>query len=61
MAKQIIFSYEGKDYTLEYTRRTIQGLQRLLAVITSLMVAVLIPQRTSSSCFPDVSYSWVMK
>ena len=23
MAKQIIFSYEGKDYTLEYTRRTI--------------------------------------
>ena len=29
MAKQIIFSYEGKDYTLEYTRRTIrQNLRR---------------------------------
>lgn len=24
MAKQIIFSYEGKDYTLEYTRH-LQG------------------------------------
>ena len=28
MAKQIIFSYEGKDYTLEYTRRTIQQMER---------------------------------
>ena len=27
MAKQIIFSYEGKDYTLEYTRRTIQQME----------------------------------
>ena len=30
MAKQIIFSYEGKDYTLEYTRRTIQQRKGLL-------------------------------
>ena len=27
MAKQIIFSYEGKDYTLEYTRRTIRQME----------------------------------
>ena len=27
MAKQIIFSYEGKEYTLEYTRRTIKQLE----------------------------------
>lgn len=27
MAKQIIFSYEGKDYTLEYTRRTIKQME----------------------------------
>lgn len=27
MAKQINFSYEGKDYTLEYTRRTIQQME----------------------------------
>ena len=27
MAKQIIFTYEGKDYTLEYTRRTVQQME----------------------------------
>lgn len=27
MAKTIIFSYEGKDYTLEYTRRTIKQME----------------------------------
>jgi len=27
MAKQIIFSYEGKEYTLEYTRRTIKQME----------------------------------
>ena len=27
MAKQIIFTYEGKDYTLEYTRRTIRQME----------------------------------
>ena len=27
MAKQIIFSYEGKDYTLEFTRRTIKQME----------------------------------
>jgi len=27
MAKQIIFSYDGKDYTLEYTRRTIKQME----------------------------------
>ena len=27
MAKQIIFTYEGKDYTLEYTRRTIKQME----------------------------------
>lgn len=25
--KQIIFTYEGKDYTLEYTRRTVQQME----------------------------------
>lgn len=27
MAKQIIFNYEGKDYTLEFTRRTIKQME----------------------------------
>lgn len=27
MAKQIIFTYEGKEYTLEYTRRTIKQME----------------------------------
>lgn len=27
MAKQIIFTYDGKDYTLEYTRRTIKQME----------------------------------
>lgn len=27
MAKQIMFTYEGKDYTLEYTRRTIKQME----------------------------------
>lgn len=27
MAKQIIFTYEGKDYTLEYTRRTVKQME----------------------------------
>ena len=27
MAKQIIFTYDGKDYTLEYTRRTITQME----------------------------------
>lgn len=27
MAKQIIFSYEGKDYTLEFTRRTVAQME----------------------------------
>jgi len=27
MAKQIIFSYEGKDYTLEFTRRTVKQME----------------------------------
>lgn len=27
MAKQIIFSYDGKEYTLEYTRRTIKQME----------------------------------
>ena len=27
MAKQIVFSYEGKEYTLEYTRRTIKQME----------------------------------
>lgn len=27
MSKQIIFSYDGKDYTLEYTRRTIKQME----------------------------------
>lgn len=28
MAKQIVFSFEGKDYTLEYTKRTVQEMER---------------------------------
>lgn len=28
MAKQLIFSYEGKEYTLEYTRRTVTEMER---------------------------------
>lgn len=27
MAKQIVFTYEGKDYTLEFTRRTIKQME----------------------------------
>jgi hypothetical protein len=27
MAKQIIFTYDGKEYTLEYTRRTIKQME----------------------------------
>lgn len=27
MAKQIIFNYEGKDYTLEFTRRTVKRME----------------------------------
>lgn len=27
MAKQITFTYDGKDYTLEFTRRTVQMLE----------------------------------
>ena len=27
MAKQIIFNYEGKDYTLEFTRRTVKRVE----------------------------------
>lgn len=27
MAKQIVFTYEDKDYTLEYTRRTIKQME----------------------------------
>ena len=27
MAKQIVFSYDGKDYTLEFTRRTIKQME----------------------------------
>lgn len=27
MAKQITFSYDGKDYTLEFTRRTVRQLE----------------------------------
>ncbi|MBO5032394.1 MAG: DUF5055 domain-containing protein [Oscillospiraceae bacterium] len=27
MAKQIIFTYEGKEYTLEYTKRTIKQME----------------------------------
>ena len=28
MAKQITFSYKGQDYTLEFTRRTVQDMER---------------------------------
>ena len=28
MSKQITFSYKGHDYTLEYTRRTVQEMER---------------------------------
>jgi hypothetical protein len=28
MAKQITFSYKGTDYTLEFTRRTVQDMER---------------------------------
>lgn len=28
MAKQITFTYGGKDYTLEYTRRSVQEMER---------------------------------
>lgn len=27
MAKQIIFTFEGKDYTLEFTKRTVQQME----------------------------------
>ena len=27
MAKQLTFSYKGKDYTLEYTRRTVRQME----------------------------------
>ena len=27
MSKQIVFTYDGKDYTLEYTRRTIKQME----------------------------------
>lgn len=32
-AKQIIFSFEGKDYTLEFTRRTVQRMENAGFVI----------------------------
>lgn len=28
MAKQLIFTYEGKEYTLEFTRRTVTEMER---------------------------------
>lgn len=28
MAKQLIFNYEGKEYTLEFTRRTVAEMER---------------------------------
>lgn len=28
MAKQIVFEYEGKEYTLEYTRKAVEALER---------------------------------
>ena len=28
MAKQITFDYEGKEYTLEYTRKSIEAMER---------------------------------
>ena len=28
MAKQLIFTYEGKDYTLEFTRRTVAEMEK---------------------------------
>lgn len=28
MAKQLIFTYEGKDYTLEFTRRTVAEIEK---------------------------------
>lgn len=28
MAKQLIFTYEGKEYTLEYTRRTVAEMEK---------------------------------
>lgn len=28
MAKQLLFTYEGKDYTLEFTRRTVTEMER---------------------------------
>ena len=28
MAKQLIFTYDGKDYTLEFTRRTVAEMEK---------------------------------
>lgn len=36
MAKQLNFTYDGKDYTLEFTRRTVaEWRRRALSLLTS--------------------------
>lgn len=46
MAKQISFNYEGKDYTLEYTRRTVKEMERKGFVATDVerMPMTMLPQ-----------------
>ena len=38
MAKQLNFSYEGRDYTLEFTRRTVEAMERKGFVASELTV-----------------------
>lgn len=46
MAKQINFNYEGNDYTLEYTRRTVREMERKGFVATDVerMPMTMLPQ-----------------
>ncbi len=37
MAKQILFEYEGKDYTLEFTRKSIETMEKRGFVVNDIM------------------------